>query len=191
MQKCAPLNYHHHLLQNRELLGRFSFSVWLWHPLLSLRELTEWVQSSMWQWATKSNAFPNNYSTFLLVLGDTRLQSKCLATWELQLHTGNALPGTVPLTKWKLPTKMGNWKKRVSFCLMLFIGTSLSTLLLLSFLPKVYSNQGNKSLFLYYPFINTFKMLKISLLPLCRTSVQHGYSCLYVSLYLFNSTLPL
>lgn len=93
----------------------------LWYSLLSLRELTELVQSSMWQWAIKSNAFPNNYSTFLLVLGDTRLHSKWLATWEVQLSDGNALPGTVPLTNWnyQLRWEIRKWKFLSVSCFLL------------------------------------------------------------------------
>lgn len=70
--------------------------------------------------------------------------------------------------------------KKISFRVMLFIVTSLSTLLLLSFLLEVYSNQGNKSLFLSYLFL-CLKCVKILSLPLYCATLSVMSACLLVS----------
>lgn len=161
MQKFAPMS-HHHLLQIRELPGRYLPSAWLWHPLLSLRELTQLVQSSMWQRATDSAAFPNNYSPF------------CWC-WETQGYS----PSAQPLEECNYVLEMhcleqsllwnGNYQLKLEIRKRKFLSVSpclleppaSSTSLLLSFLPKACENQGKKSLFLSHIFIVMFKCMKL------------------------------
>lgn len=148
MQKFAPLSHHHCLLQNRELPGRFSFSAWLWHPLLSLRELTQLVQSSMWQRAIESTAFLNNYSPF------------CWC-WETQGYS----PSAQPLEKCNYVLEMhcleesllrnGNYQLKLEIRKRKFLSRtvywnlqSYQSCCFFTFYPKLAKIKAKKSLFL-------------------------------------------